>query len=110
MGNRRGYLGEFELMVLLAALRLDEKAYGLEIAQEIEGRSGREVSRGSLYVTFDRLEQKGLLRSSMAGRSGERGGRPKRFIRITAKGRKAVREAYTALSGLFDGLDAQLGA
>ncbi len=108
MPTKKPYLGEFELMVLLAALRLGDRAYGLEIAQEIERRTDREVSRGSLYVTFDRLQQKGFLSSNLAGRSGERGGRPKRFIRVTARGLKAVQESHAALLGMFQGLDAQL--
>jgi PadR family transcriptional regulator len=106
MGSKKTYLGEFELMVLLAALHLGKEAYGLEVAQEIERRTGREVSRGSLYVTFDRLQEKGYLTSRMAGRSGDRGGRPKRFVRVTPKGRRAVREAHAALEGMFRGLGA----
>ncbi len=108
MAMKKSYLGEFELMVLLAAMHLEDRAYGLEIAQDIERRTGREVSRGSLYVTFDRLQAKGYVASSLAGRSGERGGRPKRFIRVTRSGRDAVREAHAALAGMFRGLEAEL--
>jgi DNA-binding PadR family transcriptional regulator len=103
---KKTYLGEFELMILLAALRLEDTAYGLAIAQEIERRTGREVSRGSLYVTFDRLQSKGYVTSKLAGKSGERGGRPKRYVRVTPKGLRAVREAHSALDGLFQGLNA----
>ena len=56
------YLGEFEQLLLLAVLRLDADAYGLDIARELEARAGRSVSRGALYTSLDRLEDKGLLR------------------------------------------------
>jgi PadR family transcriptional regulator, regulatory protein PadR len=62
---RRAYLGEFELMVLLALIRLGEDAYGVPICHEIEKRSGREVALGSVYATLERLEEKGLVTSRL---------------------------------------------
>jgi DNA-binding PadR family transcriptional regulator len=96
-------------MVLLAILHLEDDAWGLAVAQEIERRTDREVARGSLYVTFDRLEQKGYLRSKYGDASDERGGRPRRYLAITARGRDAVLRSRAALQGLFRGLDARLG-
>ena len=54
------YLGEFEQLLLLAVLRLGADAYGADIARELEERAGRSVSRGALYTSLDRLEDKGL--------------------------------------------------
>ena len=62
---RRDYLGNFELMVMLALMRLGENAYGVPIAKEIEERSGREVVLGSVYATLERLAEKGLASSSL---------------------------------------------
>ena len=59
--GREGYLGEFEQMLLLAAMRLEDDAYGVALMQELEGCVGRSVSRGSVYVTLDRLEDKGWI-------------------------------------------------
>lgn len=108
MSNPKTYLGEFELMVLLAALRLGPDAYGLEIAREIERRARRDVSRGSLYVTFDRLEQKGLLTSTLAQPSADRGGRARRYLEVTDAGLRALRHTHGAIAGLTEGLEAQL--
>ena len=69
------YLGELEQMVLLAVLRLRGGAYGVRITEEILASSGRDVSRGSLYVTFNRLESKGLIASEFGDPSDTRGGR-----------------------------------
>ena len=77
--GRDGYLGEFEQMLLLTALRLGEEAYGAAMSQELEERIGRRVSRGAIYVTLDRLEAKGLIQSRMSAPRAERGGRPRRL-------------------------------
>ena len=53
---RREFLGGFELLVLLALIRLGDDAYGVPIAKAIEESSGREVALGSVYITLDRLE------------------------------------------------------
>ena len=97
----RVYLGEFELMVLLAVIRLGEDAYGVPIAREIEKRSGREAALGSVYAALERLQEKGLVRSRLGDRTPERGGRAKRFFRATAQGIREVREAQRALTALW---------
>jgi PadR family transcriptional regulator, regulatory protein PadR len=98
-------LGEFELMVLLAVLQLGEGAYGVPVRQEILRRTGRDVARGAVYVTLDRLARKGYLRSSLGEATAERGGRPKRFFEITARGSRALRESLTALERMREGLE-----
>ena len=105
----RGYLGEFELMVMLALIRLGDGAYGIPISREIEANSKREVALGSVYATLDRLEKKGLVSSSLGDPTPERGGRAKRYFQITPRGLKEVRKTRLALIGLWRGLP-ELGA
>lgn len=107
--GRDGYLGEFEQMLLLAALRLGDEAYGAAMSQELEERVGRRVSRGAVYVTLDRLEAKGLLRSRMSAPRAERGGRPRRLITVTPEGLSALRASRDALETLWDGVEALEG-
>jgi len=106
--KRRSFLGEFELMVLLALIRLGDQAYGVPISREIEQRSGREVALGSVYASFERLEEKGLVASRLGDPTAERGGRAKRYFRVTESGLQAVRETQRALVSLWHGLP-QLG-
>lgn len=103
------YLGEFEQMVLLAILHLEDGAYGLAIRKELEKRTGRKVSHGAAYITLDRLEKKGLLASSLGDPTPGRGGRAKRFFKVTPTGVTALRESRKALQNLWGGLDAVLG-
>jgi PadR family transcriptional regulator, regulatory protein PadR len=96
--------GEFEQVVLLAILRLDPGAYGVSIRAEIAKCTGRNVAPGALYTTLDRLEDKGLLASRMGDPTPERGGRSKRYYRVTACGVRAVTEAQQAFRNLLEGL------
>ena|SRR5258707_938015 len=89
MGTR-DHLGEFEQLVLLASLRLRTDAYGMTIRRELEQRAGRQSSIGALYLTLDRLEQKGLILSELGEATPERGGRAKRYFTLNAQGRKAL--------------------
>ncbi len=93
-------------MLLLAALRLERGAYGAAISQELERTVGRRVSRGSIYVTLDRLEAKGLIRSSMSESRPERGGRPRRIVQVTEEGLAQLRRSRDALETLWEGLPA----
>lgn len=102
---KRDYLGEFEHIVLLAVMRLAERAYGVTVRQEIEARTKREVSIGAIYATLDRLEAKGYVRSRTGDPTPERGGRSKRFFRITAQGMSAINRTHGALRRLTEGLD-----
>jgi PadR family transcriptional regulator PadR len=91
-------------MVLLAILRVGERAYGVPIAAEIEETGGRSVARAIVYAALDRLEERGLVGSHMGDPTPERGGRAKRFFRVTAKGVRAVRNTQRALTALWRGL------
>ena len=100
----RDYLGEFEHIVILALLRLGDRAYGVTARQEIEERIKREVSIGAIYATLDRLEAKGYVKSELGDPTPERGGRSKRFFRVSAKGVAAVNRTQRALQGMSEGL------
>ncbi|HEX4487667.1 MAG TPA: PadR family transcriptional regulator [Terriglobales bacterium] len=97
-------LGEFEYLMLSAAARLGEEAYGVAIRQEIEKVGGRRCSLGALYTTLDRLENKGFVKTWMGDPTPERGGRPKRFVKITTKGIQAAREFYTVVVSVTRGV------
>jgi len=103
--SKRDYLGEFEHIVILALLRLADRAYGVTVRQEIEERTGREVSIGAIYATLDRLEAKGYVKSVVGEPTPERGGRSKRFFCVTAKGISAVNRTHRAVQDLTEGLD-----
>jgi DNA-binding PadR family transcriptional regulator len=100
----RDYLGEFEHIILLALLHLADQAYGVTVRQEIEARTNREVSIGAVYATLDRLETKGYVKSHRGDPTPERGGRSKRFFRVTAKGMTAVSRAQRTLQSMTEGL------
>jgi DNA-binding PadR family transcriptional regulator len=97
-------LGEFEYLMLTAAARLGEDAYGAAIRQEIESATGRPCSIGALYTTLDRLEEKGLIKTSMGDPTPQRGGRPKRMVRVTAKGAQAASDFYSAVKRVSEGV------
>jgi DNA-binding PadR family transcriptional regulator len=103
--SARDYLGEFEHIIVLALLRLEDRAYGVTVRQEIERRTNREVSIGAIYATLDRLEAKGYVKSHLGDPTPERGGRSKRFFRVTAKGMTAVNRTHRALHSMTEGLD-----
>jgi PadR family transcriptional regulator, regulatory protein PadR len=100
----REYLTDFELMILLAILRVGENAYGLPIAREIEQTGGRTVLLSAIYPALERLEQMGLLTSSYGDPTPERGGRAKRFFKVTARGVKAVKDTQRAFTALWAGI------
>jgi PadR family transcriptional regulator PadR len=101
----RDHLGGFEYVVILGLMRLHNDAYGVTVRQEVEARTGREVSIGAVYATLDRLEAKGYVKSSLGEPTPERGGRSKRFFRVTTKGMMAVNRTHNALLQLTDGLN-----
>ena len=102
-------LGEFEVVVLMSVLHLGDAAYGSAIRDDIERRAGRAVARGAVYITLDRLEEKGLLTSRLEEASDRRGGRPKRTFRVTAPGVKAVKRALSLVTRMHRGLEPILG-
>jgi PadR family transcriptional regulator PadR len=101
-------LGEFEVVVLMAVLRLANDANGSEVRREIERRTARRVSRGSVYVTLDRLEQKRLLASRTLDAPTVRGGM-KRLFRVTPAGLKDLRHSVAAFARMHEGLEPLLG-
>ena len=100
MGKTR-FLGEFEQFVLLAILRLGEQAYGTTIRQVLLDVIKREVSIGALYTTLTRLEEKGLITSSMGEATAERGGRAKKYFAITADGKRALQDTRQSLDAMW---------
>jgi PadR family transcriptional regulator PadR len=102
---RKGeYLGNFDLMLLLALLRLGEDAYGVTIARELEEQTDQEVVVASVYARLERLQERGLVTSSLGDSTPERGGRAKRYFRITRAGIREVRDARRSLINLWKGL------
>ena len=97
-------LGEFEYLILSAATRLREDAYGASIRQEIEEATRRGCSVGALYTTLDRLETKGLIKTWMGDPTPQRGGRPKRMVRVTASGIRAASDFYLAVRRVSRGV------
>ena len=100
----RSLLTDFELMILLAALRVGDDAYGVLIAREIERTGGRSVVMGAVYTALERLERNGFVSSSVGEPTPERGGRAKRFFKVTARGLRAVKDTQRALVALWTDL------
>ncbi len=98
-------LGEFEYLLLTAAMQLRDNAYGAAIRQKIEDITGRRCSIGALYTTLDRLEKKGLLETWMGDATAERGGRAKRMVRVTAAGVQAGSDFYQSVTRISRGVD-----
>ena len=103
-------LGELEQLILLAILRLSDDAYGATIRAELSHRAGRAIAPGALYTTLERLETKGLVTSHMGDPTPERGGRAKRFVRVSSAGLQALKRARRAYERMVDGLDEVRGA
>ena len=101
-------LGDFEQLVLLAVLRLDDGAYGAALRQEIHARSGRNVSINAVYTTLDRLERKGLLKSWTGDPTPERGGRRRKFYALRPAGITALQHAWRTFTSMADGLERRL--
>ena len=104
----RVFLGEFEQMVLLSILRVDN-AYGLEIRRELESATGRSVSRGGFYTTLDRLEAKDYLSWVAQVPENSRREATQRHFTVTPGGLEALRNSKRALTNLWSGLDPVLG-
>jgi DNA-binding PadR family transcriptional regulator len=102
------FLGEFEQMVLLSIMRLADRAYGLAVRDELHSVAGRTPSSGALYTTLDRLEQKGLIESTEGESTSDRGGRPRRYVRVTPEGRALLAHHRHTLLALWNGLEGAL--
>jgi DNA-binding PadR family transcriptional regulator len=108
MGEQKDYLGNFEEIVLLAVLRLEEQAYGAKIRQTVAEALKKDVSIGAIYVTLDRLERKGYLKSWQGEATPERGGRAKRYFRIEGVGVRALNDTAAARNRLTEGFNVGL--
>jgi PadR family transcriptional regulator len=97
-------ISNFELMVMLALIRLGDEAYGVPISKEIEEQSGHDVAIGSVYAALERLQNRALVVGSLGEATAERGGRAKRYFRITNKGLKVVRETQQTLTRMWGGI------
>jgi PadR family transcriptional regulator, regulatory protein PadR len=98
-------LGTFELVVLLAVLGLDDEAYGRAVLRQVQAELGdeRNVSAGAVYTTLDRVEAKGLLTSRVEEGTPSRGGRARRFYRLTASGAAALTASRQTLEKMWQG-------
>ena len=101
----RKHLGELEQLVLMAVLQLKHEAYGTSLLRELAERGGRKVSPGSLHATLDRLEGKGFVVSRAGDPTPGRGGRPKRFLTVTAEGLAALRKARERWTRMTEGIE-----
>ncbi len=105
----RASLGNFELMVMLVLIRLGEDAYGVPISRELEQQTRREVALGSVYAALERLQEKGFVSSTLGNPTAERGGRAKRYFRVTARGLREVRDARRIFTTLWRDVPALKG-
>lgn len=103
--GKGNFLGEFEQVVLLAVAHLDGDGYGLSIRKEIERRTGRNVTVGSVYSTLARLEEKGLASSYEGDATPRRGGRAKRHFHLEEAGMRALQASRGMLDSMWDGVD-----
>ncbi|HXT71339.1 MAG TPA: helix-turn-helix transcriptional regulator [Vicinamibacterales bacterium] len=104
------YLGEFELLVLLAILRLEDDAYGVTIRDALEAETSREVALGAIYKTLGRLEDKGYVLSRLGEPTPQRGGRRKKLYWLETLGSRALKQSVANLRRLTRGLDRILEA
>ena len=102
--RKREYLGQLELMVLLAVIRPAGDAYGVLISREIAVKSGREVALASVYAALERLERKGFITSALGEPTAERGGKARTYFAPTESGLREARNAHATLLGLSRGL------
>ena len=103
-------LGEFEQLVLIAVLRLEDDAYGATVRREIERHAGRRVSISAVYTTHERLEQRGLDRSWIGEPTPQRGGRRRKHVELLPPGARALKLAYTSFTGMLAGVEHRLKA
>ena len=102
--SEHSYLGEFELMLLLAIIRLGDEAYGVPLSRELALQRGRDVSVGSVYAALERLEAKGFVASYLGESTPERGGRAKRYFSVTRQGLRTVHDTRKVLTKLWQSL------
>ena len=104
----RESLGEFELQVLLAILRLGAESYSVPIVLELEEKTERSVAPAAVYIALRRLEKKGLVSSRMSSAAPEEGGRPRRYFKLTKPAFERLRESQRTMERLWEGIGAVL--
>jgi DNA-binding PadR family transcriptional regulator len=102
------HAGEFELLVMLAVLRLGSGAYGVTVREELEKETSRTLTLGTVYKTLGRLEAKGYLRSRTSEPTAERGGRRKKLYQVPPSGLETIRYSLADLRRLAEGLNLEL--
>lgn len=96
-------LGEVEQLVLIAVLRLGDEAYAVPLRELILSEAGVDLSRGTIYVTLERLERKGYVTSWFSEPQAIRGGKARRYFRLKPPGLAAIRAAKHAIDRLAAG-------
>jgi len=104
-----GHAGEFEVLLMLAVMRLGDDAYGVTIREELENETSRTLTLGTVYKTLGRLEDKGHLRSRVSKPVAERGGRRKKLYELTSAGLAAMQRSLADLRSLTRGLNLEVG-
>lgn len=103
-------LADFELLVVLAALRLGpDEAYTVSIAEDICERTGRSARRSNVYTTLQRLERKGVVSTRLGDPRPERGGKPRRLVSVEPEGVEAVRNTTRAIRAMVGDLGDVVG-
>jgi len=105
----RHSMGEFEHLVMVAVLRLGPGAYGVSVIEEIEARTGRDVSQAAAYLTLKRLEGKGWVEGRREEGDDERGNRERRCFRVTREGRQRLERSRAELASMWEGLAGEFG-
>jgi DNA-binding PadR family transcriptional regulator len=101
-------MGEFEQLVMLAILRLKDRAYGVEIRRAVAERTGRDVAAGAVYTTLGRLEGRGYVKSRIGETAPERTGQRRKYYRVQPEGAAALHRSYTALKAMASGVVGEL--
>ncbi len=105
----KGFIGEFEELVLLTIATLGSDAYGVSIREQIEKRAKRSISIGALHSTISRLEEKGYLISYMGEATSKRGGRKKRYFELTTDAKSALSAMKELRESLWNESQVNLG-
>jgi DNA-binding PadR family transcriptional regulator len=103
--HSQGSLGEFEQLVLLAIIQLGDDVYGVPIVEEIQRRTGRRVAPAAVHITLRRLETRGLVTSWLGDPTPERGGKARRYVKVTRAGLESLRASRKVIDQMWQGLD-----
>jgi PadR family transcriptional regulator PadR len=109
MFKKKDPLGQFEFLVLTAVLELRDNAYGLAVTDRVAELAGRKVSAGAVYLTLDRMEDKGFVKSWYANATPERGGNHRRYFQLLALGERVLSEATETAKRVIQAVEAAGG-